>query len=154
MHFNVVRNLSSLERRLWPKALTRSTRGDTAAQALSSQRRSSQPRGAKGSLGEPRVPLTRLPHREEQRPFGPGSRCLHSFALAASDGTATPRNLSFTTLLNSLSLHLITMNPDLWPPCHIITFLKPALKIKIPDFYLPPPSESEFKRLKSLASSA
>lgn len=53
MHFNVVRNLSSLELRLWPKALTRSTCADTAAQALSSQHRSSQPRGAQGSQREP-----------------------------------------------------------------------------------------------------
>jgi len=59
-----------------------------------------------------------------------------------------------STLLNSLSLPLISMNPDLWPPFYVTTFFKQAVKIEIPDLYLPLHSENWIKRLKSLATPA
>lgn len=79
---------------------------------------------------------------------------LQAFTLAASDGRATPRILSFITLLNSLPLHLVTMNPDLWPPFYVITFFKQSVKIELPDFCLPPHTDNRFERLKSLVTSA
>lgn len=74
---------------------------------------------------------------------------LQAFALAASNGRTTPRKLSFTALLNSLSLHLVTMRqPDLWPPFYVAVFFKQAVKIELSDFYLPPNHENWGERLK------
>lgn len=73
---------------------------------------------------------------------------LQAFALAASNGRTTPRNLSFIALLNSFSLHLIRMSPDLWPPFYVATFFKQAVKIELSDFYLSPNPENWVKSLK------
>lgn len=62
-----------------------------------------------------------------------------------------PEIFPFITLLNPLSLHLITMSPDLWPPFYVITFFKQAVKIELPDFYLPPHYGNWFKKAKILS---
>lgn len=142
MHFNVLKNLSSLEIVMQPRHLH-----TTLAAAHLYLSRNQECKADKWRLSLCSVSTTGCQWGSkgilEQEPM-----TLQAFALAASNGRTTPRNLSFIALLNSFSLHLIRMSPDLWPPFYVATFFKQAVKIELSDFYLSPNPENWVKSLK------